>query len=169
MLDTPTAVGFVSTTDAARARAFYGDLLGLRLADDGFALVADVGGAQLRITTLPGFKAGEAPAFGFNVSDVPTVAAKLRAPLAPDAVEIAVDGDAIVVKHPMYTGKVVGSLRITAQPALLSVRLGAIPVGETPRAGRVEPVQPATAQPQQPPSAAAPQSPPPSGGFAPPA
>ena len=77
MLDTPTAVGFVSTTDAARARAFYGDLLGLTLFDDGFALVADVSGAQLRITTLPEFKASEAPAFGFNVPDVPAAAAAL--------------------------------------------------------------------------------------------
>lgn len=79
MLHTPTAVGFISTTDAARARAFYGELLGLTLSDDGFALVADVAGAQLRITTLPGFKAGEAPAFGFNVPDVSAAAAGLRA------------------------------------------------------------------------------------------
>ena len=74
----------------------------------------------------------------------PRVAAKLRAPLAPDAVALAVEGDAIVVRHPMYTGKVIGSLKITASPALLSVRLGAIPVGETAGAGRVETIQPAT-------------------------
>ena len=73
----------------------------------------------------------------------PRVAAKLRAPLAPDAVALAVEGDAIVVRHPMYTGKVIGSLKITASPALLSVRLGAIPVGETAGAGRVETVPPA--------------------------
>ena len=74
----------------------------------------------------------------------PRVAAKLRAPLAPDAVALAVEGDAIVVRHPMYTGKVIGSLRITASPALLSVRLGAIPVTPDPKAGRVEQVQPAS-------------------------
>jgi electron transfer flavoprotein alpha subunit len=73
----------------------------------------------------------------------PRVAAKLRAPLAPDAIALAVEGDAIVVRHPMYTGKVIGSLRITAAPALLSVRLGVIPVAEAGKAGRVEPVQPA--------------------------
>jgi electron transfer flavoprotein alpha subunit len=74
----------------------------------------------------------------------PRVAAKLRAPLAPDASALAVEGDAIVVRHPMYTGKIIGSLKITASPALLSVRLGAIPVGETAGAGRVETLQPAT-------------------------
>jgi electron transfer flavoprotein alpha subunit len=74
----------------------------------------------------------------------PRVAAKLRAPLAPDAIALAVEGDAIVVRHPMYTGKIIGSLKITASPALLSVRLGAIPVGETAGAGRVETLQPAT-------------------------
>ena len=73
----------------------------------------------------------------------PRVAAKLRAPLAPDAIALAVEGDAIVVRHPMYTGKIIGSLKITASPALLSVRLGAIPVGEAAGAGRVETVQPA--------------------------
>jgi electron transfer flavoprotein alpha subunit len=74
----------------------------------------------------------------------PRVAAKLRAPLAPDAIALAVEGDAIVVRHPMYTGKVIGTLSITASPALLSVRLGAIPLGEAAGAGRVEQVQPAT-------------------------
>jgi electron transfer flavoprotein alpha subunit len=73
----------------------------------------------------------------------PRVAAKLRAALAPDAIALAVEGDAIVVRHPMYTGKIIGSLKITASPALLSVRLGAIPVGEAAGAGRVETVQPA--------------------------
>ncbi|HEY0777484.1 MAG TPA: electron transfer flavoprotein subunit alpha/FixB family protein [Gemmatirosa sp.] len=74
----------------------------------------------------------------------PRVAAKLRAPLAPDAVALAVDGDAIVVRHPMYTGKIIGSLKITASPALLSIRLGAIPVTPNAKAGRMEQVQPAT-------------------------
>ena len=74
----------------------------------------------------------------------PRVAAKLRAALAPDAVALAVEGDAIVVRHPMYTGKIIGSLKITASPALLSIRLGTIPVTPNVKAGRVEQVQPAT-------------------------
>ena len=74
----------------------------------------------------------------------PRVAAKLRVALAPDATAIAVEGDAIVIRHPMYTGKVVGSLSITASPALLSVRLGAVPPAPSPKAGRVEAIQPAS-------------------------
>ena len=73
----------------------------------------------------------------------PRVAAKLRAPLAPDATAIAVEGDAIVIRHPMYTGKVIGTLGITASPALLSVRLGAVPPAPNAKAGRVESIQPA--------------------------
>ena len=72
----------------------------------------------------------------------PRVAAKLRAALAPDAIALAVEGDAIVVRHPMYTGKIIGSLKITGSPALLSIRLGAIPVTPNAKAGRVEQVQP---------------------------
>ncbi len=74
----------------------------------------------------------------------PRVAAKLRAALAPDAIALAVEGDAIVVRHPMYTGKIIGSLKITASPALLSVRLGTTPITPSPKAGRVERVQPAS-------------------------
>ncbi len=73
----------------------------------------------------------------------PRVSAKLRAPLAPDAVALGVEGDAIVIRHPMYTGKVIGTLRMEASPALVSVRLGAIPPAPSPRAGRVETLAPA--------------------------
>lgn len=78
VLNAPAAVGFVSTTAPDRARKFYGEVLGLSLTDDGYALIADVGGAQLRITTVPQFTASEAPVFGFNVADVPSTAARLR-------------------------------------------------------------------------------------------
>jgi catechol 2,3-dioxygenase-like lactoylglutathione lyase family enzyme len=63
------AVGFISTTDAARARGFYGDVLGLEITEDAYAIVAKVGDALVRITTLPDFKAGEHPVFGFSVPD----------------------------------------------------------------------------------------------------
>jgi electron transfer flavoprotein alpha subunit len=72
----------------------------------------------------------------------PRVAARLRTGIAPDAIAIGVDGDAIVVRHPMYTGKVIGTLRITAAPALLSVRLGAITPEPNAKAGRVEALAP---------------------------
>lgn len=93
VLESPLAVGFVSTTDAERARRFYGDVLGLELTDDRYALVADVHGAQLRITTIPGYQATEAPVFGFNVPDVPAAAARLRA-AGVDLIRYSFLGDA---------------------------------------------------------------------------
>jgi catechol 2,3-dioxygenase-like lactoylglutathione lyase family enzyme len=43
-------VTFVATSDSARARAFYEDVLGLRLiADEPYALVFDANGIMLRI------------------------------------------------------------------------------------------------------------------------
>lgn len=69
MLTDAKAVGFISTTDSARARSFYGDVLGFEIAEDPFALIAKVGDALVRITTLPDFKAGEHPIFGFSVAD----------------------------------------------------------------------------------------------------
>ena len=72
-------VGFVSTTDTERARRFYTDVMGLSLIDDGFALVATVGGGKLRITTLPAFTASEMPCFGFLVADVTAVVRGLAA------------------------------------------------------------------------------------------
>jgi electron transfer flavoprotein alpha subunit len=71
----------------------------------------------------------------------PRVAARLKAPLAPDATSVSVDGDAIVAKHPMYTGKIIGTLRIASSPALVSVRLGAVTPAPNAKAGRVEAVQ----------------------------
>jgi electron transfer flavoprotein alpha subunit len=73
----------------------------------------------------------------------PRVAAKLRTGIAPDAVALGVEGDAIVVRHPMYTGKVIGTLAITQSPALLSIRLGAMAVTPNAKAGRVETIAPA--------------------------
>jgi catechol 2,3-dioxygenase-like lactoylglutathione lyase family enzyme len=80
VLDVNTqVVGFVQVADTARARAFYADVLGLKLRDDGFALVADFAGATLRITTIPNYVAPQHPAFGFVVPDTHAVAAQLAA------------------------------------------------------------------------------------------
>ncbi|MBV9879513.1 MAG: electron transfer flavoprotein subunit alpha/FixB family protein [Gemmatirosa sp.] len=81
-----------------------------------------------------------ATAQGKDIS--PRVAARLRAPLAADATAVSAEGDAIVVKHPMYTGKVIGTLSIAASPAIVSVRLGAIAPAPNAKAGRVESVAP---------------------------
>ena len=46
---------FVATRDPKAARVFYEEKLGLKfVADDGFALVFDIGGIMLRIATVKG-------------------------------------------------------------------------------------------------------------------
>lgn len=56
MLATAKLVAFVPTRDAARARAFYETILGLRfLHDDNFALVFDSNGTTIRIARVPEF------------------------------------------------------------------------------------------------------------------
>ena len=79
MLANAKAVGFIQVSDAPRARDFYEGVLGLSLTDDGFALVADLSGAMLRITTLPDWKAGGHPAFGFIVPNAHAAVAELSA------------------------------------------------------------------------------------------
>jgi catechol 2,3-dioxygenase-like lactoylglutathione lyase family enzyme len=46
-------VAFVATVDAARAKEFYGRVLGLRLtSEDNFALVFDANGTTLRVSVV---------------------------------------------------------------------------------------------------------------------
>jgi electron transfer flavoprotein alpha subunit len=73
----------------------------------------------------------------------PRVAAKLGVGLASDVVSLAVEGDAIVARHPVNTGKVTATVRLTGSPALVSVRQGAITAAEEPRPPRTEAVAPA--------------------------
>jgi electron transfer flavoprotein alpha subunit len=73
----------------------------------------------------------------------PRTAAKLRTTVASDVTSFQLDGDALVVTHPGYTGKVVQTLRLKGSPALFSLRPGAVTAEKVQGAGRVEPVQPA--------------------------
>ncbi|MBC7895573.1 MAG: electron transfer flavoprotein subunit alpha/FixB family protein [Cytophagaceae bacterium] len=70
----------------------------------------------------------------------PRTAAKLRSTLAGDVTSIVIDGDALVVTHPGYTGKVIQTLRLSGTPALVSVRPGAFTVTPVAKAGTVEQV-----------------------------
>jgi catechol 2,3-dioxygenase-like lactoylglutathione lyase family enzyme len=50
MLDGRSPMTFLATTDSPRARAFYEGVLGLQLVcDDGFAVVYDLAGIELRV------------------------------------------------------------------------------------------------------------------------
>jgi electron transfer flavoprotein alpha subunit len=50
------------------------------------------------------------------------VAARLGVSLAADALDIAMDGGAVVVTRPVYAGKALLKVRVTAKPAIVSIR-----------------------------------------------
>ncbi|HEX6965576.1 MAG TPA: electron transfer flavoprotein subunit alpha/FixB family protein [Gemmatimonadaceae bacterium] len=92
-------------------------------------------------------KAGSDRAVIFSASAqgrdlAPRVAAKLHVPLAADVTAFTLEGDAIVVTHPTYTGKVIATASLTANPAVLSVRPKSITPKENPRTPRVEQMAP---------------------------
>ena len=130
----------------APARAAYGADVVYLCEHDGFAhynpeatagLVAErVGAGDYRAVAFA------ASAQGKDLG--PRTAAKLRTTLATDVTSVRLDGDALVVTHPGYTGKVVQTLRLAGTPALFSVRPGAVNAEEAQGSGRVEQVQPAT-------------------------
>ena len=72
-------IAFVSTTDADRARTFYGSVLGLRLVnDDDFALMFDANGTPLRITKVESLSPAPFMVLGWEVADIAQTAARLR-------------------------------------------------------------------------------------------
>jgi catechol 2,3-dioxygenase-like lactoylglutathione lyase family enzyme len=64
-------VAIICTRDRAGAAKFYRDTLGLRLKlEDDYAVVFDVGGIDLRVSTVPDFTPHEHTVLGFSVPDV---------------------------------------------------------------------------------------------------
>jgi electron transfer flavoprotein alpha subunit len=72
----------------------------------------------------------------------PRVAAKLKVPLAADAIAFEVKGAGITVTHPGYTGKILQKLTLSATPAVLSVRPGAFLPKASAKAGATETMAP---------------------------
>jgi len=73
----------------------------------------------------------------------PRVAAQLGVALGADITAFEASGDAMVVRHPMNTGKVIATLSITGTPVLLSLRPGAVTATRAPRTARTETIAPA--------------------------
>jgi catechol 2,3-dioxygenase-like lactoylglutathione lyase family enzyme len=64
-------VAFTAVSDAARARAFYRDVLGLRLvSEDGFAIVFDAHGTTLRVSLVKEVVAAPYTVLGWGVADI---------------------------------------------------------------------------------------------------
>jgi catechol 2,3-dioxygenase-like lactoylglutathione lyase family enzyme len=71
MLGSSDLVGFVATTDIERARAFYGEVLGLAVVEESpFACVFDAHGTQLRVTPVGDVRAAPYTVIGWAVSDI---------------------------------------------------------------------------------------------------
>ena len=71
MLESAHIMAFVATTDAARARSFYGTTLGLTLeADEEFALVFDANGTMLRVQKVQAVPEARYTTLGWRVDDI---------------------------------------------------------------------------------------------------
>ncbi len=71
MLTNPAFIGFAITAQPEAAKAFYGDVLGLRLIEENdFALVFDAHGAPLRLQKLDEAPPPAATTLGWQVSDI---------------------------------------------------------------------------------------------------
>jgi len=70
----------------------------------------------------------------------PRVAAKLGVGLAADCTEIAVEGGSIVATRPVYAGKALLKVKVSAKPAVFSLRPNVFTPVERPKAGAAETV-----------------------------
>lgn len=79
MLGSNNVVAFVPTLDATRAKAYYGEVLGLRfISDDGFALVFDANGIMLRIARVQAFAPMPFTVLGWQVEAIESIVSALR-------------------------------------------------------------------------------------------
>ena len=86
MLNQSSLVCFIATADADRARAFYEGKLGLAsISDNGYALIFNANGTQLRVQRVETVAPHPYTALGWEVADL---AATVRA-LAADGVAMA--------------------------------------------------------------------------------
>lgn len=73
----------------------------------------------------------------------PRVAARLGVSIVTDVLSFEIDGDSIVVRHPMNIGKVIATIAIASKPAVIAMRPNVIAPAQNAKAGRVENAQPA--------------------------
>lgn len=73
-------IAFVATTNADRAREFYGGTLGLTLvSQDGFAVVFDVNGIMLRVTLVQSHVPAQYTVLGWETPDIKSTVTRLEA------------------------------------------------------------------------------------------
>jgi catechol 2,3-dioxygenase-like lactoylglutathione lyase family enzyme len=80
VLGSAKLVAFVTVSNAARARAFYRDVLGLRLvSEDNFALVFDANGTMLRVAIAAHVTAAPYTVLGWEIGDIAATVRQLAA------------------------------------------------------------------------------------------
>ena len=94
------------------------------------AIVAD------RIRT-GGYRVAIFPTSALGSDLAPRVAAKLGVGLVTDVTGISLEGDAVVVKHPVNIGKVLATVKIASTPALVAIRANMFTPVENPHSGTV--------------------------------
>ncbi len=80
VLGSQPVMAFVATTDHARARGFYRDILGLRLVEEElpFALVFDAHGTILRVSIVKELAPAKYTVLGWRVSDIVATVKQLQ-------------------------------------------------------------------------------------------
>jgi electron transfer flavoprotein alpha subunit len=73
----------------------------------------------------------------------PRVAARLGVSVVTDVLSFELEGDTVVVRHPINIGKVIATLAISGSPAVIAMRPNVIAPVRNAKAGRVENAQPA--------------------------
>ena len=99
-------------------------------------------------TAADHIKSGGYPAAIFSTSAqgrdlAPRVAARLGVSVVTDVLSFELEGDTVVVRHPINIGKVIATLAISATPAVIAMRPNVVTPVQTAKAGRVENAQPA--------------------------
>ncbi len=80
MLGDKRILGLIPITDAARAKAFYAEKLGLKfVTEDPFALVFDANGNMLRLVKMKEFTPQQFTILGWQVADIEAVVRELTA------------------------------------------------------------------------------------------
>lgn len=78
MLGSSNLIAFILTGDAARAKTFYAETLGLKfVTQDDYALVFDANGITVRISHMPGHTPSEHPILGWQVTDIADTVSEL--------------------------------------------------------------------------------------------
>jgi len=80
MLASEKIIGFVPISDAARAKSFYAEKLGLKfVSEDSFAVVFDANGNMLRLTRVQEVRPQPFTILGWQVSDIAATVQRLQA------------------------------------------------------------------------------------------